>query len=242
MAGTLFENNLSPYLTVVEQGSTPATPSAGDQRLFIRTSDHVLCYVNSSGTVSPVAAGGGSGSITASGYTQNTARLLGRTTASAGAIEEITVGTGLSLSAGSLTATGSSPGVYGSYTRSAGDYSTSSTTFVDIDGTNWSFTKTFGAHVILCGFRGAVLANTGTNDVFFEILLDGANQSSSTGGLHKTTFSNTAWSNVSFTHLISAVSAGSHTIKIQWKVSANTITLAGNTTQAGFFVAELPDA
>ena len=40
------------------------------------------------------------------GITQNTARLLGRTTASTGATEEITVGSGLSLSAGSLTATG----------------------------------------------------------------------------------------------------------------------------------------
>jgi hypothetical protein len=50
---------------------------------------------------------GGSGSITASGYTQNTAKLLGRTTGSSGAIEEISVGTGLSLSAGSLTASGS---------------------------------------------------------------------------------------------------------------------------------------
>lgn len=51
--------------------------------------------------------GGGSGSITASGYTQNTARLLGRTTASSGAIEEITVGSGLSFSAGNLAASGS---------------------------------------------------------------------------------------------------------------------------------------
>ena len=42
------------------------------------------------------------------GITQNTARLLGRTTASAGATEEITVGSGLSLTAGSLTATGGS--------------------------------------------------------------------------------------------------------------------------------------
>ncbi len=46
-------------------------------------------------------------SATTSGITMNTARILGRTTASSGAIEEITVGTGLSLSAGSLTATGS---------------------------------------------------------------------------------------------------------------------------------------
>lgn len=45
----------------------------------------------------------------ANGLTMATARLLGRTTASSGAAEEITVGSGLSLSAGSLTATGSSP-------------------------------------------------------------------------------------------------------------------------------------
>ncbi len=54
---TKFEDNLSPYLTEVEQGSTPATPASGNQKLFIRTSDHLLCYVNSSGTVTPVSAG-----------------------------------------------------------------------------------------------------------------------------------------------------------------------------------------
>lgn len=47
------------------------------------------------------------GAVTTSGLTMATARLLGRTTASTGAPEEITVGSGLSLSAGSLTATGS---------------------------------------------------------------------------------------------------------------------------------------
>lgn len=49
-----------------------------------------------------------SGAVTASGITMNTARLLGRTTAGNGAIEEISIGTGLTLSAGSImtTATG----------------------------------------------------------------------------------------------------------------------------------------
>jgi hypothetical protein len=46
------------------------------------------------------------GATTSSGLTMATARILGRTTASSGAIEEITVGSGLSLSGGSLTATG----------------------------------------------------------------------------------------------------------------------------------------
>lgn len=48
-------------------------------------------------------AAAGTGLATASGLTQSTARLLGRTTAGTGAIEEITVGSGLSLAAGVLT-------------------------------------------------------------------------------------------------------------------------------------------
>lgn len=48
------------------------------------------------------------GSVTSTGLTMTTARLLGRTTASTGAIEEITVGSGLSLSGGTLTATAAS--------------------------------------------------------------------------------------------------------------------------------------
>lgn len=47
------------------------------------------------------------GAITGSGLTMATARILGRTTASTGAIEEITIGSGLSLSAGVLSNTAS---------------------------------------------------------------------------------------------------------------------------------------
>jgi hypothetical protein len=50
------------------------------------------------------------GSVTTSGLTQNTARMLGRSTAGVGAIEEITVGSGLSLAAGTLSATGGGTG------------------------------------------------------------------------------------------------------------------------------------
>ena len=44
------------------------------------------------------------GAITGSGLTMATSRLLGRTTASSGAVEEISVGTGLTLSGGTLSA------------------------------------------------------------------------------------------------------------------------------------------
>jgi hypothetical protein len=56
--------------------------------------------------VADVTGAAASGSITTSGLTQSTDRILGRTTASTGAVEEITVGSGLSLSAGELSATG----------------------------------------------------------------------------------------------------------------------------------------
>jgi len=48
------------------------------------------------------------GAITTSGLTMATATLIGRTTASTGAPEQITVGTGLTLSAGTLTASDNS--------------------------------------------------------------------------------------------------------------------------------------
>jgi hypothetical protein len=48
--------------------------------------------------------------ITAIGAQMNTSKLLGRSTASTGAIEEITIGSGLSLSGGTLTATGGGGG------------------------------------------------------------------------------------------------------------------------------------
>ena len=51
-----------------------------------------------------------SGAITSSGNTMTSSRLLGRTTASTGAIEEITVGTNLTLSGGTLSADAQSIG------------------------------------------------------------------------------------------------------------------------------------
>lgn len=59
-----------------------------------------------------------SGAVTTSGLTMTTAKLLGRSTASTGAVEEITIGSGLTLSAGTLTASGGGAGTDLSYTAS----------------------------------------------------------------------------------------------------------------------------
>lgn len=50
------------------------------------------------------------GAIGGSGLTMTTARILGRTTASTGVVEEITIGAGLTLTAGVLSATGGGSG------------------------------------------------------------------------------------------------------------------------------------
>ena len=82
------------------------TTAAGDIALFVSEGSNVircLCYQRASGA--PLVTGSGSGSITTSGYTQATGKILGRSTASTGAIEEITLGSSLTLSAGVLSAT-----------------------------------------------------------------------------------------------------------------------------------------
>ena len=84
------------------------------------------------------------GAITTSGLTMATARLLGRTTASSGAVEEITVGTGLSLSAGSLTNTAPDQVV-----------SLTGGTAISISGTYPSFTITNTAPDQIVSLTGA---------------------------------------------------------------------------------------
>jgi len=114
---TKASDNAFPSILITE-GTEPSAPAAGKQRLYIDSTTHLLKATNSSGTDRTIE-GVPAGAVTSSGLTMATARLLGRTTASTGAIEEITVGSGLSLSAGSLTATGAAAFSGCKVTRSA---------------------------------------------------------------------------------------------------------------------------
>jgi hypothetical protein len=93
---SVFSNNITGYKWQSE--------SENADILF----DDNIISLNADGfTFGGTAALASSGSITTSGLTQSTARILGRTTASTGAVEEISIGSGLSLSAGQLSATSS---------------------------------------------------------------------------------------------------------------------------------------
>jgi hypothetical protein len=76
-------------------------------RLPVGTGSTQIAAGNHTHVVADVTGAAASGSITTSGLTQASARILGRTSSSTGSIEEITIGSGLSLSAGELSATSS---------------------------------------------------------------------------------------------------------------------------------------
>lgn len=107
------------------------------------------------------------GTATGSGLTMATARLLGRTTASSGAIEEISVGTGLSLSAGSLVNTVAA-GATIVTCRKTGDESKSSTSYAD----STSMSLAVGASKIYM-FRFILLYSTNATSVGIKLALQG---------------------------------------------------------------------
>jgi hypothetical protein len=97
------DNEFAATFDVQSQLSDDVTLTIPDQSGTLAV---VTDIPTTAGDVGAVAAG----AITTSGLTQATARILGRTTASTGAVEEITIGSGLSLSAGELSATGGGSG------------------------------------------------------------------------------------------------------------------------------------
>jgi hypothetical protein len=94
------DNDFAATFDVQSQLSDDVTLTIPDQSGTLAV---VTDIPTTAGDVGAVAAG----AITTSGLTQATARILGRTSSSTGAIEEIQIGSGLSLSAGELSATGS---------------------------------------------------------------------------------------------------------------------------------------
>jgi hypothetical protein len=151
--------------------------------------------------------GGGSGSITSSGYTQNTAKMLGRTTASSGAIEEITVGTGLSLSAGSLTAT-----------ASAGNWTRLADTLMGSDTATFDFTSISGSYKHLV------------------VLISARSTESATNTWIKMTFNNDTGSNYDClqAQMFSGSSSAGFNEDLAATSMAHMIYVAGDTAPAGY--------
>lgn len=109
--------------------------------------------------------------------------------------------------------------------RTAGDLTTSSTSFVDATG--MSITMTTGANRVLIGVIAIGAVNTNQEYIELTIDVDGTPQGG-TRGLTRARFSTAAQDNrnLSFTYLTDTLTAASHTFKLQWKVvNGNTGTL-----------------
>lgn len=124
-SGTVPIAKLSNIATDRMLGRATAGSGAVEEITVTAAGRAILDDANAAAQRTTLSAAG-SGAVGSSGITMSTARLLGRTTASTGAVEEITVGAGLSLSAGSLTASGGSDPW--TYTTLTANHSNSTTT------------------------------------------------------------------------------------------------------------------
>lgn len=119
------------------------------------------------------------------------------------------------------------------------DWTTTSTSFVDIDTTDLSLAITTYGGDVLVHFFGTTTTSAG--QIFFDFTVDGTRNGGDDGLVRvPSTLTPT-----SFTVLVEGLSAASHTFKMQWKVSSGTATLyagagtASNDVHGQFWVREV---
>ena len=101
--------NQSNVACVVDRATASNTINGTTASVSIAALESITFIVNSSTNGYIIKnRGRARGAITSSDFTMSTARLLGRTTAATGAVEEISVAASLTLSAGSLSGTAAS--------------------------------------------------------------------------------------------------------------------------------------
>ena len=112
------------------------------------------------------------------------------------------------------------------------DWTTNSTSLVDIDNTDLNITITTTGNPVRVHFHGTFDSNAALN-LFLDVTVDGT-QHGGNDGIGKERIGGTnLFVIISFTRLVTGLSAGSHTFKMQWKVNANTVKLyAGAGTAA----------
>jgi len=128
------------------------------------------------------------------------------------------------------------------YIRTSANYTTTGTSFADVDNTNMNLSITTGARRVMVGFAGTV-AGSGLGDtIMLDVDLDGARLGGTFGLVQARTPVATYRMNGSFTFLTDALTAASHTFKLQWRTTANTATMYGTGSGDGvatFWVKEV---
>lgn len=115
------------------------------------------------------------------------------------------------------------------------NYTRAANTFADIDSTNLISTLTVTSGTVLVTFN-AVATGSAAIVLDFDILVDGVRVGAGfTDGIYSQSVSNATplHGGVSFSYLITGLSAGSHTFKPQWKAQTGTGTIYSGSGVAG---------
>ena len=114
------------------------------------------------------------------------------------------------------------------------DYTTTSTTFTDVDA-ELELTITSAGGDLMVGFVGTIYHNTAAAYVYFNLALDDVDQAGDDGMFFaQPNKGNTHGDGaISFVYLLRSVSAGEHTITLRWKVSTGTATLFAGAGTSG---------
>lgn len=110
------------------------------------------------------------------------------------------------------------------------DYSTTSTSFVDVDATDFSTTITTHGSDVLVTLCVTVVGST--NYAYFDIEVDGTGVAGDDGILKKLCDGN-APDTMTLYYWVKGLSAGSHTFTLQWKASTGTVKIYGGQGSAG---------
>lgn len=101
------------------------------------------------------------------------------------------------------------------------DFTTTSTTFVDVGAALELTVNTNGGDVMV-HFHGAITNQTGGEKVMLDVAVDGVREAGDDGIVLAKPSGAFEVVPVCFTRLITGLSAGAHTFKLQWAVSAGT--------------------
>lgn len=121
------------------------------------------------------------------------------------------------------------------------DYTTTSTTFVDIDTTNLNLTLTTTGGKVLCGFFGAFENPTsGSRAVYLDVEVDGTRFGDTADGVIGSRFGGSGDPGaIGFVILIDGLSDGAHDFKLQWRGDLADSKLEGTDSASQFWVKEI---
>jgi hypothetical protein len=127
-----------------------------------------------------------------------------------------------STTSGTIWTTGGGGGSLANavYTRTAGDYTITSSSFIDLDSTNMVLTITTGVHRVLALFCGTAVLGGVNQSLRLDLLVDGTSVSNSGGIYSGESYSTDPTTPINFSWMTAVLGAGSHTFKVRVRVSA----------------------